>query len=277
MFKWYGFLGIILIILVELSFFIPITSIARIYFPLAWFSYILIIDAIIYKIRGSSLISNRFGIFLGMVVISSLFWDLFEFLNYAVKNWSYIGGDFWLSESARRVYHMISFSTVLPAIFETFELLRSLHLFDKIKLRKKHKISKHFLLAIIYIGILMLPLTFLLPNFTYPLVWLAFFFILDPINYLHKQPSIMQHLKDRKLSIPISLLLAGIICGFFWEFWNYWAPNKWVYNIPFIGFFKIFEMPILGYLGYFPFSFELYSMYFFVQSLFKKKERLLTK
>ncbi len=63
--------------------------------------------------------------------------------------------------------------------------------------------------------------------------------------------------------------------GIFWEFWNYWAIPKWIYNVPFVGFFKIFEMPILGYFGYFPFAFELYTMYFFVQSLFLKKERLL--
>ena len=87
--------------------------------------------------------------------------------------------------------------------------------------------------------------------------------------------SIIQHLKDRKLVIPLSLLLAGIIMGFFWEFWNYWAVPKWTYDVPFVGFFKIFEMPILGYLGYFPFAFELYAMYFFIQSLFIKKERLL--
>ena len=115
----------------------------------------------------------------------------------------------------------------------------------------------------------------LLPKYAFPLVWLAFFFILDPINYLHKQPSVIKHLKDRKLTIPLSLLLAGIIMGFFWEFWNYWAIPKWTYNVPFVGFFKIFEMPLLGYLGYFPFAFELYAMYFFVESLFIKKEKLL--
>ncbi len=99
--------------------------------------------------------------------------------------------------------------------------------------------------------------------------------MLDPVNYMHKQPSIIGHLKGRKLVIPLSLLLAGIVCGVLWEFWNYWAVNKWYYNIPFLGFFKIFEMPILGYLGYFPFALSLYAMYFFVVGLFKKKEPLL--
>lgn len=115
------------------------------------------------------------------------------------------------------------------------------------------------------------------PEFAFPLVWLSFFFILDPINYMHKQPSVIAHLKDRNLSIPISLLIAGIILGFLWEFWNFLAIPKWTYDLPFIGFFKIFEMPIIGYLGYFPFSFELYAMYWFVRSLFLHKEHLLAK
>ena len=82
---------------------------------------------------------------------------------------------------------------------------------------------------------------------------------------------------DRKLVVTLSLLLAGIIMGFFWEFWNYLAVTKWYYNIPFLGFFKIFEMPVLGYLGYFPFAFELYAMYWFIRSLFVKRENLLIK
>ena len=50
----------------------------------------------------------------------------------------------------------------------------------------------------------------------------------------------------------------------------------WFYDLPwFVNWLKIFEMPILGYLGYFPFAFELYAMYWFVRSFFIKKEKLL--
>ncbi len=127
----------------------------------------------------------------------------------------------------------------------------------------------------ITIGVVSFILPLISPANFFPLIWLTFFFILDPINYLHKQPSIIKHLKDRKLVVPLSILAAGIIMGFLWEFWNFFAVTKWYYDIPFIGFFKIFEMPILGYLGYFPFALELYAMYYFVQSLFVQKEPLL--
>jgi len=66
--------------------------------------------------------------------------------------------------------------------------------------------------------------------------------------------------------------------GFFWEFWNYLSPFvKWKYNVPYVGFLKIFEMPILGYFGYLPFALEIYAFYWFVRGLFYHKEHLLKK
>jgi len=273
MFKTYGFIGMLLIALVEVNFWLKVQPFANWYFPLVWAGYILTVDALVYKLRKDSLITNRFYQFLGIVLISMLFWWVFEFANLALSNWSYLGlegfGRF------RNLYGSISFATVLPAFFETVELIRSIHLFDKKKLHKKHHITKTFLHMMMLIGALCFAAPFFLPRFTFPLVWLSFYFILDPINYLHKQPSVIGHLKDRKLAVPLSLLVAGIIMGFLWEFWNYWAIPKWTYDVPFVGFFKIFEMPLLGYLGYFPFAFELYAMYWFVRSLFVHKEHLL--
>jgi len=180
-----------------------------------------------------------------------------------------------MSPLASMIMKNLAFATVVPAFFETVELLRTIHLFDKKKLKKKHNITKKTIYILITLGVLAFLSPLVLPKFTYPLVWLSFFLILDPINYLHKQPSIIKHLRDKKLVIPLSLLVAIMIMGFLWEFWNYWAVRKWVYDIPYFGFFKIFEMPILGYLGYLPFAFELYAMYWFLRSLVIHKEHLL--
>lgn len=274
MFRKYGLIGILLIVFVEINFFLKIQPFANWYFPIIWLGYILTIDALVYKLRKDSLISNHFYQFLGMVIISMLLWWVFEFINLPVRNWSYSAGVESLG-TLKTLFGSLSFATVLPAFFETVELIRAIHFFDKKKLHKKHRITKRFLHTMIIIGVACFILPVILPKFAFPLIWLSFFFILDPINYLHKQPSIIGHLKDRRLAIPLSLLLAGIIIGFLWEFWNYWALPKWSYSVPFVGFFKIFEMPVLGYLGYFPFAFELYAMYWFVRSLFVHKEHLL--
>jgi len=266
MLKKYGVIGLIIIVLVEINFFLKIELFASLYFPLIWFSYILVIDALVYKIRKNSLINNHFFSFIGLFILSIFFWYTFEFLNIFVRNWEYIGTE--NLGSFKELFKVISFSTVLPAFFETASLIKAIHLFDKIKLKRKYNFSKTFLYIMIILGIFCFFLPIFFPRFTFPLIWLSFFLLLDPINYMNKQPSIIGHLKDKNISTPLSLLLAGIILGFFWEFWNYWAVIKWTYEIPFVGFFKIFEMPIIGYLGYFPFAFELYAMYWFFRSLF---------
>jgi hypothetical protein len=60
------------------------------------------------------------------------------------------------------------------------------------------------------------------------------------------------------------LLVAGLICGFLWELWNFWALSKWVYTVPFFEKAKGFEMPFLGFLGFAPFAVQAYVMYNFI-------------
>lgn len=274
MFKWYGTLGILLILFTEINFVLRLQPFASWYYIIVWSGYILLIDAIIYKLKKESFISTRPTQFLGLLILSALFWWTFEILNLPIKNWNYNGieGVVALSGVIRKT---IFFTTVLPAVFETAELFRTIHLFDKAKLKRTYKISKTFIQITMILGIAALILPFIFPKQAFSLIWLSLFLILDPINYLHKQPSIIQHLKDRKLVVPLSLLAAGLACGFLWEFWNYWAITKWYYNVPYVSFFKIFEMPLLGYLGYLPFALELYAMYWFTRSLFLHKEHLL--
>lgn len=261
MFRKYGFFGAILIIFTQLNFFFKIEPFASFYFPLIWSGYILVVDALIFHLRKKSLIMNKPKEFVFILFASIPLWYVFEFFNIFLQNWEY-------NTEFTSTILIISATLILPALLETYQLIMTLRLFDNIKLKKSHKISKNFLYGMFGLGIISFLLPIFSPRYTFPLAWLSFFLLLDPINYINKQPSIIAHLKDRKLAVPLSLLLAGIIIGFLWEFWNYWAVPKWTYDIPFLNFFKIFEMPILGYLGYFPFSFELYAMYYFIKSLF---------
>jgi hypothetical protein len=65
----------------------------------------------------------------------------------------------------------------------------------------------------------------------------------------------------------VNLSLAGLICGFVWESWNYWARSKWIYTVPILPDLKIFEMPVPGYLGFPAFAFECFTMYVFTRWL----------
>lgn len=265
MFKWYGFIGILLILLTELNFIFKIEPFASWYFPIIWLGYILTIDSIIYKLKNQSPISNQRLKFLFILILSIPFWYIFEVFNIFVANWYY-------NAQFTSLIRLICSMFIFTAIYETYILIKNIHLFDKLKLKRKHKITKTFLYTTIGLGVIALILPTIFPKQTFPLIWISLFLILDPINYINNQPSIIKHLKDKKLATPLSLMLAGLICGFLWEFWNYWAIPKWFYTFNYFYFLKIFEMPILGYLGYMPFALELYAMYWFVRSLFSHKK-----
>ena len=59
MFKKWGIIGIILIILSQINFFLKIQPFADWYFPIIWIGYILIIDAVIYNINKKMNIVNK--------------------------------------------------------------------------------------------------------------------------------------------------------------------------------------------------------------------------
>jgi hypothetical protein len=54
----------------------------------------------------------------------------------------------------------------------------------------------------------------------------------------------------------VLLAISALLCGFFWEMWNYRSLAKWIYAVPYVNRFHLFEMPILGYAGYLPFGME---------------------
>jgi hypothetical protein len=94
-----------------------------------------------------------------------------------------------------------------------------------------------------------------------PLVWTGFILLLEPLNYRHGRPSWLGALTRGDASLVLALLAAGAVCGVLWEFWNYWALTRWTYAVPYLGHLKVFEMPVLGYLGFPLFALECYAMY----------------
>lgn len=93
------------------------------------------------------------------------------------------------------------------------------------------------------------------------LVWIGFLFLLDPLNDRLELPSFIADFQQGRRSRFYSLLISGFVCGWFWEFWNYWAAAKWHYVFPMFQQYKIFEMPAPGYLGFLPFALECFVMY----------------
>ncbi|MFA6461790.1 MAG: hypothetical protein WCV90_05975 [Candidatus Woesearchaeota archaeon] len=264
MFKKYGYLGIILILFAQLNFLFKIKPFDLWYVPIVWSGYILLVDAIVFSLSKKSLISTYPKKFWLVVLLSIPLWSVFEWYNLFIQNWYYTNYTF--------LVHVADFTIIFPAVLETYFLLKAVRIFEKVKLKQKYEVSPRLITLMILFGILSCILPLIFPKYTFYLVWVAFFLLLDPINYVLGNPSIIKHLHDGKMNIPLCLFFGAMICGIFWEFWNFWAYPKWFYEIPFISFLKIFEMPILGFIGYGPFGWEVYAMYNFVAGLFSKKE-----
>ena len=67
--------------------------------------------------------------------------------------------------------------------------------------------------------------------------------------------------------------LAGLVCGFFWEMWNYQSLAHWEYTVPFVHRFEVFHMPLLGYGGYLPFGLECLAVARLLDILWEGRRR----
>ena len=69
-------------------------------------------------------------------------------------------------------------------------------------------------------------------------------------------------------------MIGTLFTGFFWEMWNFYSLPKWYYTIPYVGFWKVFEMPILGYGGYPFFGLVVFSYTTLVFAVVLRKNML---
>lgn len=233
---------------------------------MVWWPYILMVDGLIYRRKGSSLLTHRRKVFFQLLPLSISLWLVFEFFNVALNNWHYISVPSNLV--SRWFAYAICYATVLPAIFETKELLDAYVLFNKSRvpaISQSTRWYKPFVLT----GLSFLILPLLWPKYCFPLIWGGFTFLLEPLNHRMGMRSLMREWEQGSLRTFFLLLAAGAICGMLWEFWNFWSVTKWVYTISYVGWLKVFEMPILGFFGFPPFAVECYVMINTV-SLFRK-------
>ncbi|GAC1514127.1 MAG: hypothetical protein NVS2B16_20310 [Chloroflexota bacterium] len=263
----HGLIGFVLIALGEALILIRLRPLSDFYFPFVWLGYILFLDAATEAHIGYSLFRNHRRILLAMFPVSALFWWLFELFNVAVHNWVYVGASQY-SGLAYVLSASIDFSTVLPAVWTTALFVMALTSSTSAS-RSQRPVPPSVLHGMAGLGIVCLILPLLLPKLAFGLIWGCMYFLLDPLNYRLGRPSIIGAVWNRHYLLPLSFAFGALICGFFWEGWNYWSMPKWRYDIPYVGFWHIFEMPLLGWTGYLPFGLELFAMTNFVFPLLR--------
>jgi hypothetical protein len=92
------------------------------------------------------------------------------------------------------------------------------------------------------------------PHILYPLLWLAPLLLLAGLQHLVLGATLFTPIRSGDWRPLLQPAAAALICGFFWELWNYGSLAKWHYSIPYVERFRLFEMPLLGYAGYLPFG-----------------------
>ncbi|HEX2438739.1 MAG TPA: hypothetical protein VHT71_10580 [Methylomirabilota bacterium] len=265
--RWYGWLGVAVIVGAEALLFGGQPVVGRWFTPIVWTGYVLLVDARLVRRTGRSYLTTDRAELVLVVIASIAGWWLFEWYD-APRFWR--GGadrvglwwqyhelepDPWL----RRIGYDWSFATIFPALFLTAALLRPR--FARLRV-PPWRPSPGLLRGAVALGVVCVVLPLLVVStWLVPLVWTGFVLLLEPINYRRGRPSWLAALARGDASLVLALLAAGGVCGVLWEFWNYWAVTRWTYTVPYLGTIKVFEMPVLGYLGFPPFALECYAMY----------------
>lgn len=222
-----------------------------------WLGYIVVVNTLRYRRDGCSLLTHRPRYLARLFGLSALFWWYFEFLNRFVGNWSYTGIEAY-GPRAYALLATLAFSTVLPAVLSTADWLgaspRMQALAHGPRIRLAHpRTFARAALALAGAGLLLLPV---FPRALFPLLWLAPIALVVALETLRGAPSPLAPLAHgdwRPLLVPA---VAALVCGFFWEMWNWGSYARWHYALPFVDGLRVFEMPLAGYAGYLPFGLE---------------------
>lgn len=232
---------------------------ATAFYIFAWYSTLLALYGALALVAGRSPSLRHPASLLTMLGWSTVVWLFFELLNFRVRNWYYIfvPADLWL----RWATTIVSFATVLPAVFGAEALLDGLGAFERVRWPRL-RVTPRLLRGVQLAGAGMLVLPLLWPRWFFPLLWGTTTFLLEPMVY-RRDPE-RSLLRDLELGRPgrlLRILIGGALIGFVWEMYNIEARAKWIYTVPGFEELKLFEMPVLGFLGFPPFAVDCYVIW----------------
>jgi hypothetical protein len=240
------------------------------YYLFAWYGVLLAADGAHALLAGRAAggaegpgprfhLLGRRAYLLTLMAWSAVLWLFYELLNFRLQNWYYV----FLPEPLplRWAGAVAAFATVLPAVMLSEALLNTLGVARTTRWRG-FSIRDGTLERMRIAGAVMLVLVLILPGYFFPLVWGATALLVEPLVY-RKAPerSLLHDLERGRPGRLLRLLLGGAAIGLLWEIFNAYARTKWIYTVPFFDELKLFEMPVLGFLGFPPFAVECWVLW----------------
>ena len=220
-----------------------------------WVAYIGAVNALCVRQSGTCPLRQEPVFFAALFPLSAIFWWFFEYLNQFVQNWYYTGVDY--GPVAYSVHATVSFSTVLPAVYTTWRWLAGLGWLKRRfaglpSLRRfASPLLQWPLFLISSAGLIGIGLR---PEELFPLLWIAPLLLLTSLRHIAGRRTLFTAMAEGDWRPALSAAAAALVCGCFWEMWNFHSLAKWKYSIPYVHRFELFEMPVLGYMGYLPFG-----------------------
>jgi hypothetical protein len=237
-----------------------------------WLGYIFTINGIAEAAYRTSLMRVMRWCFLVLFMASIPLWWFFEAVNRVLHNWEYI-----LPYPISGLHYVIqastNFATVLPAVLSTaFVAYQMLRGYSLTTTGVPWRVRRGHLQSSVFVGLIAFSGLWVFPHETFPLVWIAPILLLEPVAYVAGLPSLLRVLAEGRYLLPVSVMSATFFTGIWWELWNFYSMPKWIYHIPYVGFWRIFEMPGLGYFGYPFFGIIVFSWASLVLATFFKRD-----
>ncbi len=239
--------------------------------PFAWCAYLVFLLGLLGWMDGRSYL-GRFRNRLVMCWLWSVpAWCYFDWMNFyfmrdvrtGLRAWEYVN----LPEvfTDRLLGYLVAFGAIAPGMFMTAEVLQRVGFWRFEGRRVEGPRGWKLATGVLVLGLVLAPMPIVVGGPASNLaIWVGTWAVLDPVNYFCGRPSIVGDWLGLRFGRFLSLFFAGLVCGFLWEFWNYWSFTKWIYHLPVLGRLegvRYFEMPVMGLIGFPAFALETWAMW----------------
>jgi len=231
------------------------------FYVLAWYPTLVILDDVVVLLGGESLLARPREVAV-MLWWSAVIWFVFEAINFRLQDWYYVflpAGrvERWLGIT-------VSLATVVPAVLLPERLRDLLGAWRDLRFRGFTLELKHLEISG-WVGWGLLAAVLAFPRYLYPLTWGAVWLIAEPLLFRRDpEHSLFADMAHGSWGRIARLMAAGLFAGVLWESFNAMARGRWIYTVPFLEHLKIFEMPLVGFLGFPFFALEVWSLYHLV-------------